>query len=164
MEFKEYAVDLVLHAERPLTEDQLFAVAEFAATAGNPGGTRLEATVVLDAENMFDAMTRAIQRVRAIVVGELVAVHTMTGEENDRRIAAPQLEPMGIAEIAKLLDVSKQRVFQLMKRTDFPAPFAKLACGNIWRKGDLSTFMDSWTRKPGRPWPATVAGEAPAQA
>lgn len=153
----EYAVGMALVTERPLTEDELFAVAEIAAAAGNPGSTRLEATIVVDAGNLFEAAERAIARVTALVAGEIVAVNAMTGEENDRRINEPPIEIIGITEIAELLGVSKQRVFQLMERDDFPAPFAKLACGSIWRKGDLSTFAEGWQRKPGRPPKIAVA-------
>ncbi len=163
MNAKEFAVDVVLRTERPLTQNQLFAVAEVAAAAGNPGSTRLEATVVLDADTMADAMTQALQRVRALVAGEPVAVHVMTGEENDRRINARPDKLVGIFEIAQILSVSKQRVFQLLERADFPAPHAKLACGKIWRKADLSTFQETWQRKPGRPWP-TKSDEARAEA
>lgn len=156
----EYAVDVALRTERPLTEDELFAVAEFAATAGNPGGTRLDATVIVDAESLLDAAQRAIARVTERVAGVVIAVNAMTSDENDRRINAPRLEIIGITEIAELLSVSKQRVFQLMERDDFPRPFAVLACGSIWRKGDLSTFADGWQRKAGRPPKRVIAEEA----
>lgn len=156
MDFNEFAVDMVLRTDRPITEDELFAIAAFAAAGAGPGDTRVEATVVLNAENLFDAMARAVERVRACVAAKLVSVRAMTGEENARRINVPRLEPVGVLEVAELLGVSRQRVFQLMKRADFPAPFATLACGQIWRKGDLSTFIDSWKRKPGRPWPTKI--------
>ena len=52
---------------------------------------------------------------------------------------------MGPAEIAAHLQVSRQRVTQLMARPDFPAPAALLKQGKIWHTEDI----DAWnaTRK-----------------
>jgi hypothetical protein len=36
-------------------------------------------------------------------------------------------------------------------RPGFPAPVGELASGPVWLEGDLSRFMDTWERKPGRP-------------
>lgn len=41
-------------------------------------------------------------------------------------------ELVGIAEIGELLGVSRQRVTQLAKRDDFPAPIARLRMGPVW--------------------------------
>lgn len=46
-------------------------------------------------------------------------------------------ELAGAAEIAKMLGVSRQRVFQLTSRPTFPAPVATLAMGKVWRAGDV---------------------------
>lgn len=83
----EITVSIVLRAKRRLTVNQLFDVAYFAATAGCPGRTRLEAIVTVDAADLFDAAHRAIDRVTALVPGTVTAVHAMTKRENDRRIA-----------------------------------------------------------------------------
>lgn len=56
------------------------------------------------------------------------------------------LELMGIAEIRTLLDISRQRADQLIRRTDFPPPLAVLAMGKVW---DGSAVRD-WARKDGR--------------
>jgi hypothetical protein len=40
---------------------------------------------------------------------------------------------MGVAEIAQALGVSKQRVVQMSKTRNFPAPAQRLAAGPIWR-------------------------------
>ena len=58
---------------------------------------------------------------------------------------------VGVAEIAKLLGVSRQRVAELRKRTDFPAPIAELAAGPVWTRTSLNHFVEGWPRKPGRP-------------
>jgi predicted DNA-binding transcriptional regulator AlpA len=53
---------------------------------------------------------------------------------------------MGSAEIAALLDVSRQRVQQLINQPDFPSPIAQLAMGKVWCKDDVI----SWAQKHGR--------------
>jgi predicted DNA-binding transcriptional regulator AlpA len=52
---------------------------------------------------------------------------------------------MGVAEIAELLQVSRQRVDQLTRRDDFPEA-AQLASGRVWRREDV----ERWAKKAGR--------------
>ena len=59
-------------------------------------------------------------------------------------LVAPEL--MGVAEIAELLGVSRQRVHQLSKAPEFPAPIAELSAGAIWEREAVET----WARKTGR--------------
>jgi prophage regulatory protein len=40
---------------------------------------------------------------------------------------------VGAAEIAQILDVSRQRVQQLADRQGFPEPVAVLSMGKVWR-------------------------------
>lgn len=48
---------------------------------------------------------------------------------------------MGMAEIADLLGVSRQRAHKITQRDDFPAPVAKLAAGTIWKRGDVERWL-----------------------
>ena len=49
-------------------------------------------------------------------------------------------------EMAKILGVSRQRVYQLMDAyEDFPAPIATLAVGRIWSRADV----EAWDRRHG---------------
>jgi predicted DNA-binding transcriptional regulator AlpA len=48
---------------------------------------------------------------------------------------------VGPAEIARMLGgISRQRVYQLTSRDDFPAPVAALATGKIWAYEDVIAF------------------------
>lgn len=47
---------------------------------------------------------------------------------------------MGAAEIAELLGVSRQRVQQLVVRSDFPAPAHTFAMGKVWRREDVEAW------------------------
>lgn len=49
---------------------------------------------------------------------------------------------VGAQEIAKMLGVSRQRVSQLTRRKDFPAPDAVLAGGKVW----LTKEVEAWIR------------------
>ena len=53
---------------------------------------------------------------------------------------------MGVAEIARLLGVSRQRVTQLAKSPGFPEPTVVLAAGPVWESADV----ESWARDVGR--------------
>ncbi|MET0416711.1 MAG: AlpA family phage regulatory protein [Actinoplanes sp.] len=52
-----------------------------------------------------------------------------------------QLRLVGAHEIRALLGVSRQRVYQLAKRPDFPKPFAELAQGKIWNLTDIEKWI-----------------------
>jgi prophage regulatory protein len=54
---------------------------------------------------------------------------------------------VGVAEIARMLGVSRQRVdFLARTDVDFPRPIAELTAGRIWRLTDV----ERWARKKGR--------------
>jgi predicted DNA-binding transcriptional regulator AlpA len=53
---------------------------------------------------------------------------------------------VGLAEIAQLIGVSRQRADQLARQRDFPEPVAVLAAGRIWRLEDV----EAWARTAGR--------------
>jgi predicted DNA-binding transcriptional regulator AlpA len=53
------------------------------------------------------------------------------------------MEPLvGTAEIRiRLGGVSAQRVYEITKRPDFPAPVAVLIMGRIWRRADVEAWI-----------------------
>lgn len=66
---------------------------------------------------------------------------------------------LGSAEVAELLEVSKQRLTQLSRRADFPVPVVRLASGPVWVRAAIEAFLEGWERKPGRPAHITVVDE-----
>lgn len=51
---------------------------------------------------------------------------------------------MGSAEIGKRLGgISRERVYQLTQRRNFPEPYQQLAMGNVW----LAEDVEAWIRK-----------------
>jgi hypothetical protein len=122
-----------------------------AAVAASPG--RVSATMSAPGYETSDAAANAVGYMRsALRRGDVVAVEVLTEAEADARLAQPAFpELVGIAEIANLLGVSRQRASELQTRDGFPAPVAVLRSGPVWRKGDLTSFAATWERKPGRP-------------
>ena len=60
---------------------------------------------------------------------------------------AKKLDLVGVAEVALLLGVSRQRVHQLVgSQADFPEPVAVLSAGKIWLRRDVL----AWARNTGR--------------
>jgi hypothetical protein len=90
--------------------------------------------------------------------GVLVGIEMHTNEELDRLNAIPNYpEVVGVAEVASMLGVSKQRVSELARSRTFPPPLYELAAGPVWVKGSIETFVEKWERKPGRPRKAATA-------
>ena len=55
---------------------------------------------------------------------------------------------MGAHEIrVRLGGISRQRVYQITSRVDFPAPVADLAQGKVWRVDDVEAWISR--RRPG---------------
>jgi predicted DNA-binding transcriptional regulator AlpA len=54
---------------------------------------------------------------------------------------------LGTAEVAEVLEVSKQRVQSLRQMREFPDPVKVLASTPIWDRADIIKFLSVW-----RPW------------
>ncbi|MFI6603837.1 hypothetical protein ACIBHX_47040 [Nonomuraea sp. NPDC050536] len=65
--------------------------------------------------------------------------------------APDQRDLVGAVEVAKILDVSRQRVHQLAERPDFPRPRYELAAGKLWARADIIAYKAKWPRRVGRP-------------
>ncbi|MFI6079200.1 DNA-binding protein [Actinoplanes sp. NPDC051343] len=51
---------------------------------------------------------------------------------------------MGTAEMRlRLGDISRQRVYQLTQRKDWPAPYDDLIQGRVWKRQDI----EAWVRR-----------------
>jgi len=118
----------------------------------------------------FSVETRSTSAVRAAAVGERVffdAVAAATGSAGsfpvlsvevktaaalDAELARPRYpEMVGVAEVAAMLGVSRQRVSVLLRNhRRFPPPIAEIAAGPVWTKDSVARFVESWDRRPGR--------------
>jgi prophage regulatory protein len=48
---------------------------------------------------------------------------------------------MGAAEIGKRLGVGRNRVYQITRDRDFPAPYQTLTMGSIWQVEDVEAWI-----------------------
>ena len=79
-------------------------------------------------------MTRSLQEVTAAVRTSLATM--------------PSVPPLVAAhEIARMLNVSRQRVTQLANTPGFPAPVANLNVGRIWLREDIEQWAISTGRR-----------------
>lgn len=68
---------------------------------------------------------------------------------------AKEPTPVGPGEIAALVGVSRQRIDELSRRADFPAPWAELLTGRVWRDTDIKAWAATRNTTRGRPKKAT---------
>lgn len=134
-----------------------------ASVTGSPeepadGRSRYGASLLVEAEEVSDAVTRATSAFFAGVTKfglpawPLGRVEVMSEEELDAELARPSFPRLlGIAELARLLDTSKQRASQVARTAAFPKPVAELAAGPVWTEPSVRRFVEHWTRTPGRP-------------
>ena len=65
-------------------------------------------------------------------------------------MARKPIHLMGSAEIrVRLGGISRQRVYQITTRRDFPEPIAKLEMGNVWLAEDVEAWIAARPPRPG---------------
>jgi len=80
----------------------------------------------------------------------IVAAEAITKAEDRRRArTSPGAGLVGVAEVAEMLGVTRQRVGQLRGR--LPEPLATLRAGPVWERSAIEEFETAWVRSPGRP-------------
>ena len=114
--------------------------------------------VTVDAPDANEAIDRARYRFGEGVAKAglpswpLVRLEALTDDELDHRLQTPMFPKLlGVAEVAEMLGVSKQRASELARQESFPRPVISLASGPIWIEAAVSQFVDHWERRAGRP-------------
>jgi hypothetical protein len=130
-----------------------------ARLGGHPGSVafgdrRIVASFTVDARLVMQATEKAQktwnQALDDQLAWSIVSVSVRRADQPDDLPGLPQL--LGVAEVAKRLDVSKQRAAERdCDHRLFPPPLAELASGPVWTAWQIGSFQRSWTRKPGRP-------------
>lgn len=125
------------------------------------GDGRITATFPVDSRLVLQATETALKTWnKALDDSSAWSVVSLTARRADQPDDLPGLPNLlGVAEVAKRLDVSKQRATELARTHRlFPPPIAELASGPVWTAWQIGAFQRSWTRKPGRP-PGSLAGD-----
>jgi hypothetical protein len=82
----------------------------------------------------------------------VVRCELLTYAEQAAELERPNFpELVGVTEIARTLEVSRQRASKLSKQHGFPAYVADLASGPVWTRPSLNYWIETWQRRPGRP-------------
>lgn len=55
------------------------------------------------------------------------------------------------SDIAWLLGVTRQRAAEVVRKADFPKPYAYTGDVPLWAPDEFENWLESWQRKPGRP-------------
>jgi hypothetical protein len=83
---------------------------------------------------------------------DVAELEAQTMGELKRQNAEPGFPSLaGVAEIADLLGVTRQRASTLVRSKGFPAPVAELRAGPVWTRPSVARFVDQWQRRVGRP-------------
>lgn len=130
-----------------------------AAVSASPDGSRYSVTLSIEGiETCPDAIRVALTQYvqyrdkAGLPPWHPVRIEAMTFDEHDRQLAQPAYpELVGIAEIAAMFHVARQRASELRTRRGFPKPVANLRAGPVWIKSQVEHFAQTWDRKPGRP-------------
>lgn len=86
-------------------------------------------------------------------LGELLEADVMSWERREAQALAPNFPDIVSApEVAQILNVSRQRVHQLISENQsFPPPIVRLGSGPLWLRSTIEAWNRTWARKPGRP-------------
>jgi hypothetical protein len=169
-EATEWGVTVAAAATEPRTDlDPVRSALQLSDLLADSGATgaatsvsedRVQATFTIRAEGPAQAvqMGLAAWREAAEKLGFTVSVWPITraGAATYKELAGdfaataiPEL--VGVAEVAKMLTVSRQRVSVLKDEPWFPRPIARLASGPVWSAEGIRKFSKDWRRRPGRP-------------
>lgn len=163
-----WSVMVAASVPAPLTEEQAEALA---VALGPDSAVALRYEPIPEVSARFDVQAGTLRA--AVANGITTFAHAMdalgvtytpeeaeacTYEALDRELARPQVPPLvGMAEIADMLGVSRQRAHQVAEREDFPAPVQHLAAGSVYARSAVERFVAGWSRRAGRPPKASAA-------
>jgi predicted DNA-binding transcriptional regulator AlpA len=90
---------------------------------------------------------------KAIVIGHRSFARALARTAGDlgigiRRIEVTRagfepLDLVGATDVARVLGVSRQRVYQLAEQRGFPQPAARLARGVLWSRGEIEAWREA---------------------
>lgn len=155
-QIREWSVDIEAVSQARLDEDFADSVLEELAQYGPAlsfAANRLDVRFSVVAPSASDAFAKALRLFKKAVPGaETLRAEIETAEELDRALAASDVPDLiGVAELADLLTVSRQRASELARSREFPKPWVLLKAGPVWRRSSVARFVGRWARQPGRP-------------
>lgn len=130
-----------------------------ALPAADPAGRGYWCAVVtVQANTLRQAIAAALELVEGATGEKATAVEVLPDDVAEARALAPSIpELVGYAEIAELLEVSRQRAREIATTVaGFPAAVVDTSAGPLRTRRAVEAWASSWQRKPGRPKKTTV--------
>ena len=126
-----------------------------ASAAADPASWSVQFS--LEAESSREAADHGHQVVSKAVAAAglpdwpIVRVEAVRSEVVDReQLISPLPQLLGTQEVAAMLGVSRQRLYELRSSGRFPEPVAELAATPLWLRSAIAAFIELWDRRPGR--------------
>jgi hypothetical protein len=109
--------------------------------------------LTVQADSAAEAAQTAMERVRSVFPPSvpLQPVRLYIDEVGSPSEQPSEQDLLGIAELAMMLDVTKQRASDLARNPDFPRPLQELKAGPVWARSSIARYLKTWDRRPGRP-------------
>lgn len=143
--------------------EQLEGLAPVASVARDGSSIAVRLALAGDTADAPDAVSKGAELVKAallkagLTVGpgedlDIAEAGASSMEVLEQELETPNVpELIGVAELADMLKVSKQRASSLARAKSFPRPLAVLASGPVWARTTVLRFVNEWPRRPGRP-------------
>lgn len=140
--------------------DDIMSALEGHAPAVSYSPHAISVRFCVDADSPGRASQSGLRLVRAALTkagievppARIVGYEIQSLDGLDSELGEPNVpDVVGVAELARLLNVSKQRASELARTHEFPRPFVVLESGPVWRKSTLVSHLKRWSRRPGRP-------------
>ena len=127
-----------------------------AAVGGDGRGWDVRLT--MEADDAFSALADAQEMVMVnaeamgLPLWPVVRAEAIEQDILDAEMDVPNFPNIvGSQEVARMLDVSRQRLHQLRATDRFPKPMVDLAATPVWLRSAIEGFLERWPRKSGRP-------------
>lgn len=127
---------------------------------------QMSATVTFEAATVRQASATALAAVESASNVKAHGLEILTTEEFERQLNIPRIPDLvGLADIAEILGVSRQRAAELSAAANFPPAVAHTkAAGPLRVRRQVEVWASTWERKPGRPKKVTDPGITVAEA
>jgi hypothetical protein len=156
VEMREWSVDIEAETypdHDEVSADEILERLARYAPALSLGPAGLDVRVNVKATDIYKAFERAWEAVHKAIPGvKPVRVDVEAVEDLGRRLnESNKPDVVGVAELAEMLGVTKQRASALaQENSGFPPPITFLKSGPIWKRSHVARFAGKWIRKPGR--------------
>jgi predicted DNA-binding transcriptional regulator AlpA len=99
------------------------------------------ATFVIRGRSAVEALTEGHNGFRAAL--DKLGIRRAVQHLEVAPVGSEEPEFVGATDIAAILNISRQRVYQLLRKPDFPPPARRLARGSLWNRWQIETWAST---------------------